>query len=89
MDVLLEPYLDETHRQFREQCRRFALEKIAPHAEAWEEAGTQAKWDGSSWAKKLAKKKARSGLSDFDRFKVMVAKKQKAEIIAKKMAELS
>lgn len=40
MDVLLEPYLDETHRQFREQCRRFALEKIAPHAEAWEEAGS-------------------------------------------------
>ena len=39
-------------------------------------------------AKKLAAKKKRANLSDFDRFKVMVAKKQKAEIIAKKMAEL-
>ena len=33
-------------------------------------------------------KKKRADLSDFDRFKVMVAKKQKSEIIAKKMVEL-
>jgi large subunit ribosomal protein L14e len=55
---------------------------------AWEEGGTLAKWESSSWAKKLASQKKRASLSDFDRFKVMVAKKQKAEIIAKKMAEL-
>mmetsp|Transcript_13126 Transcript_13126/g.21150 ORF Transcript_13126/g.21150 Transcript_13126/m.21150 type:complete len:135 (+) Transcript_13126:149-553(+) len=55
---------------------------------AWEEADAMAKWESSSWAKKLAAKKKRASLSDFDRFKVMVAKKQKAEIIAKKMAEL-
>lgn len=36
---LSDAYFDETHRQFREICRRFALEKIAPYAEAWEEAG--------------------------------------------------
>ena len=56
---------------------------------AWEEGDTLAKWEASSWAKKLASRKKRANLSDFDRFKVMVAKKQKAEIIAKKLAEMS
>lgn len=55
---------------------------------AWTEADTLAKWEATSWAKKLASKKKRASLGDFDRFKVMVAKKQKSEIIAKKMAEL-
>ena len=48
-----------------------------------------AKWEGSSWAKKQAAKKTRASLNDFDRFKVMVARKQKSSIIAKKMAELA
>jgi large subunit ribosomal protein L14e len=55
---------------------------------AWKEADTQAKWDASSWAKKLQSKKTRLSLSDFDRFKVMIAKKQKSEIINQKMIEL-
>jgi large subunit ribosomal protein L14e len=55
---------------------------------AWKEADTLAKWEGSQWAKKLDAKKKRAGLSDFDRFKVMVAKQQKSRIIAKKMKEL-
>lgn len=52
---------------------------------AWKEADTQNKWDASSWAKKLSAKKKRATLNDFDRFKVMVAKKQRSSIIAKKM----
>ncbi|ACI65760.1 predicted protein [Phaeodactylum tricornutum CCAP 1055/1] len=56
---------------------------------AWTEADTMNKWESSSWAKKLTARKTRAGLSDFDRFKVMVAKKQKTAIIAKKMAELA
>jgi len=36
---LLDPYLDDSHRAFADVCRRFAIERIAPHAEAWEEAG--------------------------------------------------
>jgi large subunit ribosomal protein L14e len=55
---------------------------------AWEAADTLNKWESSSWAKKLSSKKKRASLSDFARFKVMVARKQKSEIIAKKMAEL-
>ena len=56
---------------------------------AWAEADTLNKWDSSSWAKKLAAKKRRASLSDFDRFKNMVARKQKNEIISKKLAEMS
>ena len=58
-------------------------------AKAWEEAGTLAAWEKSSWAKKLIAKKKRASLNDFDRFKVMVARKQKREIIEKKMKELA
>jgi large subunit ribosomal protein L14e len=56
---------------------------------AWKEADTLAKWEATSWAKKLSSRKKRSNLSDFGRFKVMVAKKQKSAIIDKKMAELA
>ena len=56
---------------------------------AWTEGDVMNKWEATSWAKKLAAKKKRASLGDFDRFKVMVAKKQKAAIIAKKMAELA
>jgi len=55
---------------------------------AWSDADVQAKWDASSWAKKLSAKAKRATLSDFDRFKVMVARKQRSAIIAKKMKEL-
>jgi len=54
---------------------------------AWKEADVMAKWEATSWAKKLAARKKRADLNDFDRFKVMVAKKQKSEIIAKKMGQ--
>jgi large subunit ribosomal protein L14e len=55
---------------------------------AWEDADTLNKWESSSWAKKLSSKKKRAVMSDFDRFKCMVARKQKSEILSKKMAEL-
>lgn len=35
---LFESWFDDTHRAFREGCRRFAEAEIAPHAYAWEEA---------------------------------------------------
>ena len=56
---------------------------------AWKEADLMAKWEASSWAKKLASKKKRANLDDFGRFKVMVAKKQKAAIIAKKLESMA
>jgi len=56
-----------------------------PLIEAWKEADVMALWEKSAWAKKVANKKKRLALDDFARFKVMVAKKQKSEIIAKHM----
>ena len=68
--------------KIQRNARQKALKK------GWSEGEVLAKWEASSWAKKLAAKKKRASLSDFDRFKVMVAKKQKAEIIAKKLATM-
>merc|ERR1719272_330065 len=36
------------------------------------------KWSDTSWAKKLAANKKRSGMGDFDRFKLMVARKKRS-----------
>ncbi|CAI5757103.1 unnamed protein product [Candida verbasci] len=43
----------------------------------FESSDVASKWEASSWAKKLATKERRRELSDFDRFKVMVLKKQR------------
>jgi ribosomal protein L14E/L6E/L27E len=43
---------------------------------AWKAADTENKWNTSAWAKKLAAQKTRASLSDLDRFKLMVARKQ-------------
>lgn len=56
--------------------------------EKWTETDMDAKWEATSWAKKLASQKKRTALNDFGRFKVMVAKKQKAEIIQKQLATM-
>eukprot|EP01039_Chlorochromonas_danica_P006595 gene6595-7288_t len=52
---------------------------------AWTEQNIKEKWEATAWAKKLAVKKARATAGDFDRFKVMIAKKQKAKIVAEKL----
>ena len=44
-------------------------------AAAWTKAGTLAKWTESAWAKKMASQKVRANLTDFDRFKLMIARK--------------
>jgi large subunit ribosomal protein L14e len=46
-------------------------------------------WSNTAWAKKLANKAKREKLTDFERFKVMIAKKQKSQIVAEKLAQLS
>jgi len=56
---------------------------------AWTDNDIMAKWEATSWAKKLATKKKRAKLTDFERFKVMVAKKERNDILSKKMKEIS
>jgi len=81
------PYTRISLTDLTVKIQRNAREKTLK--KAWAEAETMSKWESSSWAKKLAAKKKRASLDDFGRFKVMVARKQKSEIIAKKMAELA
>ena len=81
------PYARIALTDYTVPAKRNARQKSL--TKAWKEADITAKWEASSWAKKLASKNKRASLSDFDRFKVMVAKKQKSAIIAKKMAELA
>ncbi|RCI05826.1 hypothetical protein CU098_013320 [Rhizopus stolonifer] len=46
-------------------------------AKALEKNETVAAWNKTAWAKKLEQRKARAGLSDFDRFKLAKLKNQR------------
>lgn len=45
--------------------------------------GVMAKWAAGAWAKKLKAKVTRASMSDFDRFKLMVAKKKRSQAVKK------
>merc|ERR1719239_39905 len=61
--------------------------KIGPSArtksvkKAREAAEVDKKWSETTWAKKLASREKRAGLTDFDRFKLMKAKQARNRII--------
>ncbi|CAM9774709.1 unnamed protein product, partial [Choristocarpus tenellus] len=55
---------------------------------ACKEADLLKKWEATSWAKKKSCKVKRATMTDFDRFKVMIARKQKSRIVANKLVEL-
>ena len=44
--------------------------------QAWKKDDVSAKWAQTAWAKKLAAKKVRAGLNDFQRFTVSITKKK-------------
>ncbi|KAI9636299.1 ribosomal protein L14-domain-containing protein, partial [Dioszegia hungarica] len=50
---------------------------------AVEKAGVLEKWEQSGWAKKLAARQTRKNASDFDRFKIMLAKKSRRDLVRK------
>merc|ERR1712228_1038164 len=58
-------------RGAREKTLKLALEKD----------DTMNKWGATAWAKKLQAKEARLQMTDFDRFKLMVAKKRRAQVV--------
>merc|ERR1719440_2610143 len=60
-------------RGAREKTLKLALEKD----------DAMNKWGQTAWAKKLAAKKARSEMNDFDRFKLMVARKKRSLAVKK------
>ncbi|TDH66458.1 hypothetical protein CCR75_007740 [Bremia lactucae] len=63
-------------RQAREKTLKKALAK----------SDTLAIWEATAWAKKLQNKKTRAQLNDFDRFKAMIARKQKNSLVKKAVA---
>ena len=55
---------------------------------AWKAQGVSAAWAATAWAKKLANKEKRANLGDFDRFKVMLAKKQRSAAIREALTKM-
>ncbi|CAB4256869.1 similar to Saccharomyces cerevisiae YHL001W RPL14B Protein component of the large (60S) ribosomal subunit, nearly identical to Rpl14Ap and has similarity to rat L14 ribosomal protein [Maudiozyma barnettii] len=56
-------------------------------AKKWTAAGVTEKWATTSWAKKIAQRERRATLSDFERFQVMVLRKQKRYTVKKTLAK--
>ncbi|CAZ86653.1 unnamed protein product [Tuber melanosporum] len=53
----------------------------------WENCAVDTKWAESSWAKKITSKETRRNLSDFDRFRVLVLRKQRRFEVRKAAAK--
>ncbi|GME83614.1 unnamed protein product [Ambrosiozyma monospora] len=53
----------------------------------WAAASIDAKWSKTSWAKKIAQKERRAQLNDFERFQVLVLKKQRNYAVKKAVAK--
>eukprot|EP00444_Apocalathium_aciculiferum_P047694 CAMPEP_0183500766 /NCGR_PEP_ID=MMETSP0371-20130417/2816_1 /TAXON_ID=268820 /ORGANISM="Peridinium aciculiferum, Strain PAER-2" /LENGTH=133 /DNA_ID=CAMNT_0025694971 /DNA_START=92 /DNA_END=493 /DNA_ORIENTATION=- len=66
---------------FKLNITRGAREKTLKTALKKED--TMAKWAATSWAKKVKAKEVRSNMTDFDRFKVMVARKRRSTELKK------
>ena len=68
----------------------FALPRGARTAvvqKKWTAAEVCAKWASHSWAKKIAQRERRAALTDFERFQVMVLRKQKRYAVKKALAK--
>ena len=55
-------------------------------AAALKAADVEGKWAASAWGKKIARQQARKNLTDFDRYKVMVARTKRSALIKKALA---
>ncbi|CAN6479520.1 unnamed protein product [Victoria cruziana] len=55
---------------------------------AMEASNVKSAWEGSSWGRKLIVQKRRAALTDFDRFKVMLAKIKRAGLIRRELSKL-
>ncbi|CAM9000559.1 unnamed protein product [Rhodiola kirilowii] len=56
--------------------------------QSMEAADVKNKWENSSWGRKLIVRKRRPALTDFDRFKLMLAKIKKAAVVRQELAKL-
>lgn len=56
--------------------------------QAFEAAEVEQKWASSAWGRKLAVRQRRAAMTDFDRFKVMVARVKKSSIVRRELGKL-
>nr|4U3M_M4 Chain M4, 60S ribosomal protein L14-A [Saccharomyces cerevisiae S288C]4U3M_m4 Chain m4, 60S ribosomal protein L14-A [Saccharomyces cerevisiae S288C]4U3N_M4 Chain M4, 60S ribosomal protein L14-A [Saccharomyces cerevisiae S288C]4U3N_m4 Chain m4, 60S ribosomal protein L14-A [Saccharomyces cerevisiae S288C]4U3U_M4 Chain M4, 60S ribosomal protein L14-A [Saccharomyces cerevisiae S288C]4U3U_m4 Chain m4, 60S ribosomal protein L14-A [Saccharomyces cerevisiae S288C]4U4N_M4 Chain M4, 60S ribosomal pr len=61
--------------------------RTATVSKKWAAAAVCEKWAASSWAKKIAQRERRAALTDFERFQVMVLRKQKRYTVKKALAK--
>ncbi|KAF7256195.1 hypothetical protein EG68_05258 [Paragonimus skrjabini miyazakii] len=54
---------------------------LTPVKRVWEKEKVAEQWEKTVWARKLARKALRTKMSDFDRFKVMVARQTRNRIL--------
>merc|ERR1719345_203046 len=64
---------------FKAKIPRGAREKTLK--KALDTDGIMTKWTETSWAKKLKAKEVRKNMNDFDRFKLMLAKKKRSALV--------
>ncbi|NXB69504.1 RL14 protein, partial [Horornis vulcanius] len=55
---------------------------------AWEKENINEKWSATRWAKKIEAREKKAKMTDFDRYKVMKAKKMRNRIIKHEMKKL-
>ncbi|XP_078395980.1 large ribosomal subunit protein eL14 [Cetorhinus maximus] len=55
---------------------------------AWEKEKITEKWQATHWAKKIEARAKRAKMTDFDRYKVMKAKKMRNKIIKHELSKL-
>jgi len=58
-------------------------------AKAWNDNRIQDQWENTSWGRKIASRKRKVELNDFDRFKAVIAHQQRAKLIRNKRRELA
>ncbi|CAH3025898.1 unnamed protein product, partial [Porites evermanni] len=62
--------------------------KSGPVKKAFENGEILEKWEKTAWAKKLATRKKRTTLTDFDRFKLKLAKQKKNRVLKTELKKL-
>jgi large subunit ribosomal protein L14e len=62
-----------------------ACDKAALEA-AVKDADIAGKWASSAWGKKIARREARANLTDFERFKVALARTKRSALVKKALA---
>ncbi|XP_031561497.1 60S ribosomal protein L14-like [Actinia tenebrosa] len=62
--------------------------RSGPVKKAFEKEDIQGKWENTAWSKKLTMRKKRTTLTDFDRFKLKLAKQKKNRILRSEVKKL-